>query len=75
MTTSNFECQEDREEFDQEGIAEHRPVIIYNEIISQVSSNKYLGVYTDSTLYWKTHSELQIAANILLSGKIEDFLE
>lgn len=41
--------------FDPEGVGDHRPVVIHDGTISQVSSYKYLGVFIDSFLTWNTH--------------------
>lgn len=41
--------------FDPRGVGDHRPVVIHDETISQVSSYKYLGVFIDNSLNWNTH--------------------
>lgn len=39
------------------GIGDRRPVVIHDLTIAQVSSYKYLGVFTDNTLSWSTHCD------------------
>ena len=41
--------------FDPKSIGDHRPVVIHDSTISQVSSYKYLGIWIDNSLTWNTH--------------------
>jgi len=43
--------------FDPKGIGDHHQVVIHNQNITQTQTYKYLGVYIDSSLTWKTHTE------------------
>ncbi len=40
---------------DPRSVSEHKPVIIKDTMIQQVTSYRYLGFYMDSVLCWKTH--------------------
>ncbi len=40
---------------DPRSVSEHKPVIIKDTVIQQVTSYRYLGFYMDSVLCWKTH--------------------
>lgn len=41
--------------FDPRSVGDHSPVKIHGNIIEQVSSYKYLGVYMDNLLCWSSH--------------------
>jgi len=43
--------------FDPKGIGDHHQVVIHNQNITQTQTFKYLGVYIDKSLTWKTHME------------------
>lgn len=43
--------------FDPKGIGDHHQVVIHDQNITQTQTYKYLGVYIDSSLTWKTHTE------------------
>ncbi len=40
---------------DPRKVSEHKPVIIKDTMIEQVTSYRYLGFYMDNILCWKTH--------------------
>ena len=41
--------------FNPRSIGDHRPVVIHDSTISQVSSYKYLAICIDDSLTWNTH--------------------
>ncbi len=44
--------------FDPRGVGDHRPEVIHDEAISQVTSFKNLGVFIDNSLTWSTHTDI-----------------